>query len=567
MLMKYVSRSSLIVMPVSAALLLVSHAAWAAGPGVPADAGSLLQELQPSPSTAPLPNQPDLRIESKDSAALPSSAPFLVREIRIVGNTAFDTATLHALVADQQGKTLTLPDLGALAARISSYYQQRGFPLARAVIPAQTIAEGVVVIQVVEARYGSVHFSNGSRVNTGLLESILSPLQKGQSVSEAELDRALLLLSDVPGVGVNAVLKPGEAVGTSDLDIDTTHKEASAGSLSLDNYGNRYIGRVRVSGTASLFNPLRHGDVLSASLISTGERMAYGRVSYDTLLNGAGTHVGAAYSQVHYKLGDNVSALDAHGNAMVASLWLKHPVVRGKDYNVYAQIQYDAKTLEDRIGASGLRTDRHLDNWLLSLSGNLRDSFLGSAVSAWGVGWTAGRVGFDDAAAASSDAASAQTRGGYSKWNANFTRLQMLDRNHSLFINVAAQWADTNLDSAEKMSIGGPYSVRAYDVGAISGDTAYLASVELRRDMGRVAAGNLQALAFIDSARVNINRRPWTTGDNSVSLSGVGVGLRWSSDSLWEASAVLATKVGSSSSPLLGASSSTRGWLIVGKGF
>ena len=567
MLMKYVSRSSLILMPFSAALLLVSHAAWAAGPGAPADAGSLLQELQPSPSTAPLPNQPDLRIESKDSAALPSSAPFLVREIRIVGNTAFDTATLHALVADQQGKTLTLPDLGALAARIRSYYQQRGFPLARAVIPAQTIAEGVVVIQVVEARYGRVHFSNGSRVNTGLLESILSPLQKGQPVSETELDRALLLLSDVPGVGVNALLKPGEAVGTSDLDIDTTHKEASAGSLSLDNYGNRYIGRVRVSGTASLFNPLRHGDVLSASLISTGERMAYGRVSYDTLLNGAGTHVGAAYSQVHYKLGDNVSALDAHGNAMVASLWLKHPVVRGKDYNVYAQIQYDAKTLEDRIGASGLRTDRHLDNWLLSLSGNLRDSFLGSALSAWGVGWTAGRVGFDDAAAASSDAASAQTRGGYSKWNANFTRLQMLDRNHSLFINVAAQWADTNLDSAEKMSIGGPYSVRAYDVGAISGDTAYLDSIELRRDMGRVAAGNLQALAFIDSARVNINRRPWITGDDSVSLSGVGVGLRWSSDSLWEASAVLATKVGSSSSPLLGASSSTRGWLIVGKGF
>lgn len=564
--MKYVSASSLIAMPVSAALLLVSPA-WAAGPGAPADAGSLLQELQPSPGTAPLPNQPDLRIESKDSAALPASAPFLVKEIRIVGNTAFDTATLHALVADQQGKTLTLVELGALAARISTYYQQRDYPLARAIIPAQTIAEGVVVIQVVEARYGSVNFSNGSRVNTGLLESILSPLQNGQPVSETELDRALLLLSDVPGVGVNAVLKPGEAVGTSDLDVDATHKEVGAGSISIDNYGNRYIGRARVSGTASLFNPLRHGDVLSANLVSTGEHMAYGRLSYDTLLNGAGTRAGAAYSQVHYKLGGNVDALDAHGNAMVTSLWLKHPVVRGKDYNVFAQIQYDAKTLEDRIGATGLRTDRHLDNWLLSLSGNLRDSFLGSAVSAWGVGWTAGRVGFDDAAAASSDAASAQTRGGFSKWNVNFSRLQTLDRNHSLFVNVAAQWADTNLDSAEKMSIGGPYSVRAYDVGAISGDTGYLASVELRRDMGRVADGNLQALAFIDSARVRINRRPWTTGDNSVSLSGIGVGLRWSSDSLWEASVFLATKVGSSSSSLLAASSSSRGWLVVGKGF
>jgi hemolysin activation/secretion protein len=243
-------------------------------------------------------------------------------------------------------------------------------------------------------------------------------------------------------------------------------------------------------------------------------------------------------------------------------LWLKHPVVRGKDYNVFAQIQYDAKTLEDRI-ATGLRTDRHLDNWLLSLSGNLRDSFLGSAVSAWGVGWTAGRVGFDDAAAASSDAASAQTRGGSPngtstspgcrRWTGTIPSSSMWPRNGPIPTSIRPK----------KMSIGGPYSVRAYDVGAISGDTGYLASVELRRDMGRVADGNLQALAFIDSARVRINRRPWTTGDNSVSLSGIGVGLRWSSDSLWEASVFLATKVGSSSSSLLAASSSSRGgWLL-----
>ncbi|MDR6396298.1 ShlB/FhaC/HecB family hemolysin secretion/activation protein [Herbaspirillum seropedicae] len=565
--MKYVSCSSLRMMPLSAALLLLPYDALAAGPAVPTDAGSLLQELQTAPRTAPAPNQPELKIQSPDASQLPPSAPFLVKEIRIVGNTAFDAATLHALVADQEGKTLTLADLSALAARISNYYQAHGFPLARAIIPAQTISEGVVVIQVVEARYGKIHLNNSSPVDSGLLESILSSLQKDQMVAERSLDRSLLLLSDVPGVGVEAVLKPGEAVGTSDMDVVTTPKAVSIGSMSIDNFGNRYIGRARLSGTASLFNPLHHGDVLSANLVSTGERMSYGRISYDTLLNGQGTHVGGAYSMVHYKLGDSVRALDAHGNALVASLWLKHPLLRSRDANLYGQIQYDTKKLEDRIGATGLRTDRHLDNWVLSLSGNLRDSVLGGGVSAWGMGWTAGRVGYDDAAAEASDALTAQTRGGFSKWNFNFSRLQFLGRRDSLYANFSVQWSDANLDSAEKMSVGGPYSVRAYDIGAISGDTGYLGSIELRHEMGSMAGGTLQVLAFVDSARVNINRRQWTTGQNSVTLSGTGVGMRWSNDALWEASAYVATKIGSANSSLIESSASTRAWLVVSKGF
>jgi hemolysin activation/secretion protein len=47
-------------------------------------------------------------------------------------------------------------------------------------------------------------------------------LGTGQAISQGALDHALLLLSDLPGVAVNATLKPGEAVGTSDLVVDTT---------------------------------------------------------------------------------------------------------------------------------------------------------------------------------------------------------------------------------------------------------------------------------------------------------------------------------------------------------
>ena len=43
-------------------------------------------------------------------------------------------------------------------------------------------------------------------------------------------------------------------------------------------------------------NPLRRGDVLGLGGLSSGSGVNYGRVSYESLLNGQGTRGGAAYS-------------------------------------------------------------------------------------------------------------------------------------------------------------------------------------------------------------------------------------------------------------------------------
>lgn len=564
--MKSMSWPSFALTPLLAALTLASLDVLAAGPVAPTDSGSLLQELKPPLNPTPRPQGPNLTIEARNRAALLSAPPFLVKTIRITGNTAFDTATLHALVADQEGKSLTLAQLEELASRITQHYQAQGFPLARAIIPAQTVADGAVTMQVVEARYGKIQLKNSSPVSNSMLDATLSALKKGQPVSENELDRALLLLSDIPEVDVNAVLKPGEEVGTSDLQVDTAQKPSKAGVISIDNYGNRYVGRARLSFAGALLNPFHHGDTLSANLVTAGERMSYGSVAYDTLLNGQGTHAGGAYSMVHYKLGGSVTALDAHGTAGVASLWVRHPFLRGKQTNLYGQIQYDAKKLEDRVDASNTRTDRHLGNWVLNLNGEMRDSTLGGGISVWALGWTQGRVRFDDVGAELADAATAKTRGRFSKVNLSLSRLQGLSSRDVLYVSLAGQWSDANLDSAEKMSIGGPTSVRAYDIGAISGDTGYVGTVELRHDLGEIAGGAMQAIAFIDSARVNVNRHSWATGENSATLSGAGIGVRWSPSALWDASAFVASRVGSVS-PLLGSSAATRGWLVVGRAF
>lgn len=548
------------------AILLLTNVHLAQAAGAAPSAGTILQQINPVQPPAPSSSGTGLKIEQGGVAKLPPSTPFLVKTIRITGNTQFDTVTLHVLVMDAEGQSLTLTQLNELAARITAYYHDYGYPLARAIIPAQTIQDGQVVIEVIEARYGKINLDNHSQVNDALLQSTLAPVQSGQAIGQTVLDHSLLLLSDIPGVLPSATLKPGETVGTADLMVETAVSPSVTGNVEMDNYGNVSTGRAHAGGTLNFINPLHHGDVLSVNGLSSGRDMNYGRISYESLLSGRGTRMGGSYSSLHYILGDPFTSLNGHGTAQVGSLWVKHPLVRRRDINLYGQVQFDRKDLRDHIDVASIQTDRHLDNWTASLSGDLRDTFLSGGINTWNVGLTNGQVGFDDATAQQSDAATANTQGSFSKWTANFVRLQNLSPKNSLYLAFSGQWANTNLDASEKMVAGGPYTVRAYDMGVVSGDTGYLGTAEIRHDLGRLGWGQCQAVGFIDTEQVMVNKNIWAGGINDATLSGAGVGLDCIWPGKWAAKTYVATPI-DTTSQLLANTTSVRGWVEIGKGF
>lgn len=550
-------------------LLSLSPAAVQAqigGGSVVPDAGSILRQVNPQVPQAPSQSGTPLRVEGQNGAQLPQGTAFEVKRIVIAGNTLFDTASLHALVADAEGATLDLARLGQVAGRITDFYRSRGYPLARAIIPAQTIRDGVVKIDVIEARYGSVKLDNRSRASTSLLQETLQPLRSGEHVQQADLDRALLLLADIPGVVVGATLKPGDALGTSSLAVEADATARVAGHVTLDNYGDTTTGQARAGGTVNVFNPLGRGDVFSASALTSGEGMNYARFGYESVLNGRGTRAGADLQAVRYEVSGSLEPLGAHGEALVGDLWVRHPFVRARDVNLYGQAQYASRRLRDRVDAGDVRFDRHVDAWSLGLYGDWRDNLLSGSVSTWRLGWTGGRLRFDDAAAKEADAASANTRGSYDKWNTSFSRAQSLGAADTLYLAADVQWTNQNLDSSEKMSVGGPYSVRAYRVGAVSADRGYLATAEWRHLFGASPAGRWQAVAFVDTAHVTINGSPWTNGTNSATLSGAGLGLEWFGPQLWRIKASVATRVGSRPA-IVDDGSHTRGWVEISKAF
>jgi hemolysin activation/secretion protein len=537
--------------------------------GLP-DAGSILKQVQPNAAVKP--SSAAAVVESlaeKPAAPLPATAPFLVSKIIMTGNNTVATSLLHALVADAEGKSLTLAQLDQVIFRITDYYNTHGYPLARAIIPAQTIVDGVVNIQIIVANYGKIKLANLSRVNDGLLNATLSSLKPGQVVEQAGLDRALLLLSDLPGVIASGSLAPGAEVGTSDLSVSVMPSASISGNLVADNYGNSFTGRARIGGTVSFVDPLnlKTSDSLSLSGLSSGPNMKYGRMAYESVISGQGTRVGAAYSDLHYKLGGAVESSNASGNAQVTSLWVKQPLLRSRDINVYAQIQGDGLTLRDHSGFDIFK-DRSIKAYTASLSGDFRDDLALGAVTSWNVGIAMGRVAFDNSSALADDALGLNTQGSFSKWNVSASRLQRIAAKSAVFVSGSGQWANKNLDSSQKMTVGGASTVRAYDSGAVSGDSAYSLTAELRQDLGAVWDGQLQGIAFVDAAKLKINHTPTftSTDNNTASLHGVGLGLNWSGANQWNAKTYIAAPLGSAPSQV-GTANSTRAWLEMAKAF
>lgn len=533
------------------------------------DTGTLLQQIPP-PSKAVAPSPiPGLTIDSADgqAAQLPESISFEVSRILITRNTIFDDANLRPLVVHAEGTSISLQELGRLASLITEYYQSRGYPVTRAMIPAQTITDGVVRIEVLEATIGQVTLENSSRVRDALLLATLQTLKKGGDIEQRPIDHVLLLLSDIPGITVKATLKPGQATGTSDLVVATHGLPALSGDWVLDNHGNDATGHARVIATLIYNNLLHQGDTVNVTGLSSGKGLNYGRLAYEAVLTGRGGRIGTSVSQLQYSLNGTGDSGQLYGNAQVQSLWARQPLVRSENHNVYGQILFEVLQTGDPSSAKN-QQDRSLQNTSVILSGDAREVFSVRGVSSWTANLTQGQVRFNAATDRSTDAATARTQGRFTKFNVNLAHLQAWGRKDSLYLTYAGQWANTNLDPSQKLAVGGASSVRAYRSGVVSGDIAHVFNAEWRHELGQAWGGQWRALAFVDTAHVTLNKRLWAgaTGANEATLSGAGLGLGWTGPGQWTGRATMAYPLGRVPA-MLNTPASLRAWVQLRTGF
>lgn len=517
----------------------------------PPDAGSLLNE-QRQPGSS-LPDRLPKPETSRERAPLTDSGiQVTVKAFRFTGLGAMVTeAELQELVRDQIGKQLGLKELQAVAAQITSYLREKkGYLLSRAYLPKQDVTEGVIEIAIISGSIDGkirINRTKPSRIRQSVLEGIAhSSVSEGDAIQLRQLERATLLMNDLPGISAKASLEPGSSTGTTKVVIDTTEGPLLSGAISSDNYGDRYTGAWRGTGQLSVSDPYGLGDQLSLSLTGA-EHMFQGRAGYSLPMGSSGLRWSLSYTGLYYELGSDLASLNASGRADTFNTSLSYPIIRSRTASIWANLGFEYQMLSDEANGSTTK-ERATPLGHASLTASFYDSFGGGGLTSANISLIGGDLDLSGVSAAQlADDAGPKTAGGFVRSTYSLARLQRLTGSASLFGSLRGQFASGNLDSSQKFIMGGPTGVRAYPTGEASGDEGHAVTFETRYEIPWLPSwATSQLVGFIDTGWVKLHNEVWPgaitniSGRNDYWLSGGGIGLNTGKPGLYSVRATWA---------------------------
>ena len=492
------------------------------------DAGSLLREERREPRTT-LPPPSQVVPLPAPATAPPGGVRFTVTAFRLQGVTLLPEAELQAVLAPWLGRPIVFTDLAHAEQAVADAYRQRGW-LARPQIPQQDLVGGVVTLRVTESRLGQVRIDDEGlslRFDRGRIVLAATARQKpGEPLRPEDLDRAVNLLNDAPGLHASAVLAPGANPGETDLVLKPVDQPRWVGKVDMDDASPRATGSVRVGVDLALNSPSGIGDQAVLDASTTGAGNAFVSLGYTRPLGDDGWRIGVNGSLMEYRLGAEFAPLGAHGNSKTLGVRATYPLLRGGRRNASLTLAAERSRFLNIAGGTVI-SDKSLTDVSVGFDGDSSDDLGGDGNTQWGMAVRRGRVDLSaNAANEQADAAGPRSAGRDTRLTWNLARLQQAGRAGVFWLSGNGQFADRNLDSADKFSLGGANGVRAYPALEGTGDNGWLASAEWRFPL----LPTLQWVAFYDQGEVGVNQRVDFAGAPArerIDLKGVGMGLNW----------------------------------------
>lgn len=489
------------------------------------------------PPTTPQPEAPEApNIEPEpptENQLTPETAPIPITQIRITGSTILTPEEINALVAPLEGRSVTLSQLQDTANKITEFYLERGYITSRAIVPEQTITDGVVEIQVIEGSLERIDIEGTERLNPEYIRSRVR-LGARTPLSTARLEDQLRLLRANPLFEmVEASLRAGTAEGESVLIVRVTEADPFQVGISADNYSPPSIGSERIGLNLRHLNLTGRGDLIFVSynttrLITEGES--------DILDFLYSVPINAMNGTIQFRIPpywnriiqEPFDELNIDGNSQRYEISYRQPLIRtpleefalsvGYAYQRSQTFQDDqgiafgfgpeedgvTRTSVFKIGQDYLRRDRQ-GAWALRSQFSIGTGLFGATNSA------------------------SLPNSNFLSWLGQVQRVQRVGNDHLLIIQGDVQLSADALFPSQQFVIGGGLSVRGYRQNVRSGDNGFRVSVEDRFTLVRDETEQplLQLAPFLDMGTV------WNDDENPnrifgrTFLVGVGVGVLW----------------------------------------
>lgn len=501
------------------------------------DAGKLLKQQQELDKQKQLPKKipKNLIKEGSQKQEQKKDTPKIyVKKFVFKGNRAFKDQVLSQEIEEFYKKDLSFFEIQNVALKIQKFYNKKGYFLATAIIPKQEVKDGIITILISEGKLSSTNpiilKSKQLRLSKEIPNLYLvNSLKKG--LTQQGLERGLLNLNDNPGVAGTINLEPGDEPGSTRIILDVVEGPLISGSFATDNYGSRYTGELRAVTSVQLNDPGKFGDQISFTNIQTPkENYNLNQVNYNFPIGRSGFRTTLSYTKLNYKIGKELETNpQSMGSAELFTSNFKYPALRTVNQSFFLEAGVDHKKLYNET--TGVKTsDKRLDNINIGFSLQNTDNFITTGFSQLSFTKTYGDLDLSRIASSlTSDqgAGGAKTDGKFQKLNVELFRIQRVAEKLNLHVVANFQHTNKNLDSSEKMSLGGASGVRAYPSGEASGDEGRRLSIDAKYNLiSGSKLGDVNLSIFYDYGKIkqykNTHDISMTT-PNHYSLEGWGV--------------------------------------------
>jgi hemolysin activation/secretion protein len=452
----------------------------------------------------------------------------VVKGFEFSGISVFSASDLTQVLMGVVGKPLEMKSLEQIVALLDQHYASQG-RLGRSEIPPQDMTDGLIQVTIREGRFARavIEPEPHPRIPPGLAVNLVETAQpKGQVVNLQALDRATLLLSELPGVSAQMSLRPGEKDGETEAVLRLDDAPATDGSVVFDNAVVSATGATRTIGQLNQHGGFGRAETVSLLWMHT-EGSEFFKVGYSEPLGSAGKRMGFNLSGSKYQLiAPQYASLNPSGPSNSIGLDLSVPWLRSRSANATMQWGYEHKNFRNDTTA-GLVSEYKIDLISATAQGQRSDGWMGGGESAGSLQTLLGNVDLNGSPNQGMDALTTQTAGMYAKLRAMASRVQRINPKQSVVATWQAQLASKNLDGTEKFFMGGSQGVRAYPTNEGGGSQGQSLNLEWQHLL-TPGKQRLTLSAFYDIATIDVNKFNGFTGGaslNTYALQGGGLWL------------------------------------------
>jgi len=461
-----------------------------------------------------------------------AKALITLKSIQFQGVTILGDMELKGIVEPYLNTPMSYEQMLEIGMVVEQYYRQNNY-LARAILPPQDLTDGVLTVDVIESVFSKVEIEHELEdlPNTQAHVAAIIQAQQptGEPLNTKSLDRALALANDIPGMSAQGSLRQGQQPGETELLLQLYQGRTRQAELMVDNGGSRSTGVMRLMATLNWFNPNDMADLLNVVAVHT-QGSNYARLAYSLPVGTDGWRMGLNMSAMSYEVvvGEQ-GMVGAVGRAVTQGMEWLYPLIRADDRSATVSLTADAKKFQNTSAQGLLMSDYESKVLAAQVSGFYRDLNPGGGTGTYSLQLAHGNLNLDGSLSQQTDRTTTQTDGAFDKLRVSGTWQQALTTQTSAFVSYTGQLADKNLDSSEKMQLGGMTGVRAYPTGEGSGADAHLIQLELRHSL----SSGVNLTGFYDWGQVWLQHDPSYPGgplNNRNTYKGFGASVAYTND-------------------------------------